>query len=395
MQCTARLAAEQRMSFVTAVCLLLPWVIPALVVRWRQRTPVTLDDYPETIDDPPRVSIVLPARNEARHIAECVAAIRASRYPALELIVVDDHSTDATRTLAESAARGDARVRIVDAPVLPHGWFGKQWACATGATYATGTLLLFTDADTRHAPDLVGRMVRARHDRRATLFSVAGTQEMVTIWERAIQPVIFLLILSRYGSADSMERASRATDVIANGQCLMLDRATYDAIGGHASVRTTVAEDLMLAQTVHRHGGRVSILLGPHQLSTRMYTSLDELIRGWGKNIFAGGRLAMPWGRLGQLLFPVLLLAFPLALLAPFLALPFALATRDLPFLLWSAGAALAPLLVTRWLLARDAQPPSRALLLPLGALLTFVIIVRATVRGARVEWKGRDYTSR
>lgn len=384
------------MTVPIACALLACWILPAVVVIWRLRSLVSLEQYDPTPTPPaPTVSVVLPARNEARHIADCVRTIRASTWPSLELIVVDDHSTDATRALASDAADGDPRVRIVDAPPLPDGWFGKQWACATGATCATGSTLLFTDADTRHAPDLIGRMMAAKSARQIALLSVAGTQEMVTVWERAVQPVVFLLILSRYGSTEQIERARSPRAVVANGQCFLIDRTRYDAIGGHHAVRATVAEDLMLAQTVHRHGGTVSILSGRHQLSTRMYNSLGELVRGWGKNIFAGGRLAMPGGTLGQLLFPLLLLAFPLGVLAPFAALPLLLtpyATTGLA--LWSVGASLTLLALSGTLLAKDRQPPHQALLLPLGALITTGIAIRAIARGAHVEWKDRSYIS-
>ena len=152
----------------SAVAAAAPWVGAPLVLAARLKTTPRLDDIDvaATIAEPvPRVSIVLPARNEAVHIAACIRSIRASTWPDLELIVVDDHSTDGTGALARAAAADDARVKVVDAPDLPAGWFGKQWACQSGAAHATGSLLLFTDADTRHAPDLVGRMVRMRERR--------------------------------------------------------------------------------------------------------------------------------------------------------------------------------------------------------------------------------------
>ncbi|MCU0633374.1 MAG: glycosyltransferase family 2 protein [Gemmatimonadaceae bacterium] len=383
------------MALAIAFVLVLPWLVPALVVRRRMGALVALETYAESVPDAPTVSVILPARNEARHIRDCVRSILGSSYPALELIVVDDHSTDGTAALAREAAPDDPRLHVVHAPDLPAGWFGKQWACATGAAHATGSLLLFTDADTRHAPGLVGRMARCLRDRNVALLSVAGTQEMRTVWERAIQPVIFLLLLTRYGSTHAMERATSPLDVIGNGQCFLIDRVTYDRIGGHAAVRDTVAEDLMIAQTVHQHGGRVSLVTGTRHLSTRMYQSLPELVHGWGKNIYAGGRLAMPWGTLGQWLFPLLLVAFPLALLAPFVAIPLALLTAHTALVIWALLAAAATLATVRHITHREQLPASATLLFPLGALLTLVIAVRAIARGRQVEWKGRRYTSR
>jgi hypothetical protein len=153
---------------------------------------------------------------------------------------------------------------------------------------------------------------------------------LLTIWERAVQPSVFSLILLRYGGTTALERASRASDVVANGQCFMISREGYDAIGRHEAVRHFVAEDVMMAQAVWSSGRRVSLMLGIRQLRTRMYDSLPALMRGWGKNVYAGGRFAMRGGAAGRGLYPLLLLAFPLLLLAPFVALPVALAALAL-----------------------------------------------------------------
>lgn len=385
-----------------------PWVTAPLVLAARLRSTPRLDDIDPaaTIAAPtPRVSIVLPARNEAVHIAACIRSIRASTWPDLELVVVDDHSTDGTGALAHEAAAGDPRVKIVDAPDLPAGWFGKQWACQSGAAHATGSLLLLTDADTRHAPDLVGRMVRMRERRGAELLSVAGHQEMGTVWERAVQPSVFTLILTRYGGADAIERATNPRDVVANGQCFMMSRRVYDAIGGHEAVRGYVAEDVMMAQAIQARGDRVSLALGIGQLSTRMYDGLGSLMKGWGKNMYAGGRHAMWWGAIGQRLYPLFLLSFPLGVLMPFVALVWcavAMATGgavigavSAALLLWSAltsAAILTSFALANWL---NGDPIRRALLAPLGGAIVLAICVSAIARGNNVRWKDRGYVSK
>jgi len=381
-----------------------PWVTAPLVLAARFRSTPRLDDIDAaaTVAAPtPRVSIVLPARNEAVHIAACIRSIRASTWPDLELVVVDDHSTDGTGALAREAAAGDPRVKIVDAPDLPAGWFGKQWACQSGAAHATGSLLLFTDADTRHAPDLVGRMVRMRERRGAELLSVAGHQEMGTVWERAVQPSVFTLILTRYGGADAIERATNPRDVVANGQCFMMSRRVYDAIGGHEAVRGYVAEDVMMAQAIQARGDRVSLALGIGQLSTRMYDGLGSLMKGWGKNMYAGGRHAMWWGAIGQRLYPLFLLSFPLGVLMPFVALVWcavAMATGGAvgtALLLWSAltsAAILTSFALANWL---NGDPIRRAILAPLGGAIVLAICVSAIARGNNVRWKDRGYVSK
>ncbi|WP_373065058.1 glycosyltransferase family 2 protein [Gemmatimonas sp.] len=380
-----------------------PWVAAPMVLAGRLRTTPSLDDIEVVVTTAapiPRVSIVLPARNEAAHITACIRSIRASTWPDLELIVVDDHSTDGTGELARAAAAGDARVKIVDAPELPAGWFGKQWACQSGASHATGSLLLFTDADTRHAPDLVGRMVRMRERRGAELLSVAGHQAMGTVWERAVQPSVFTLILTRYGGAEAMERATNPRDVVANGQCFMLSRRVYDAIGGHEPVRGFVAEDVMMAQTIQARGDRVSLALGINQLSTRMYDGLGSLMKGWGKNMYAGGRHAMWWGAKGQWLYPFLLLSFPLGLLMPFATLMWcavALATGGAigaGLLFWSLATSAAVLASFAAANRINGDPMRRALLAPLGGAIVLAICIAAIARGNNVQWKDRGYVA-
>ena len=374
-----------------------PWLVFPLVALWRTRGSRSLDEAdPAPPHAAPRVAVVVPARDEAANIARCVRSILASAWPALEVIVVDDHSSDATAALARDAGAGDTRLRIIPAPALPDGWMGKQWACATGAAAAPDAeVLLFTDADTEHAPDLVTRAVRTLRAREAVLLSVIGRQELRTFWERVVQPHVFAVMAARYGSTERVTRARRADDKLANGQCLFVERAAYDALGGHAAVRASVSEDLMLAKRLFAAGGRVVLVLGTRQLATRMYDSLDALVRGWRKNVFAGGREAMPFGIVGRVLFPLLLLFPPvLSLLPPLLVLLGLAGLTDAFTLQWAGVATL--LLAGWWALVyrRLGQPVGWALTYPLGAAVFGYIVVGAIARGSRVEWKGRAYRS-
>jgi len=371
-----------------------PWVLAPLAAILRATQSRSLDEErAEPPDEPPLVSIVIPARNEARNIAPCVESALASTYPRLEVIVVDDHSTDETGAIAASIAARDPRLRVIVPPPLPDDWFGKQWACANGAATARGAILGFLDADTRQAPDLVTRVVNAMTTRGADLLSVAGTQEMGSFWERLVQPQVFGILLQRYGSTEHVNRSRFASAKIANGQCLWVRREAYDAAGGHGAVRHKVAEDLAMAQHWFRAGRSVALVLGTQQLSTRMYTSLRELIEGWGKNVFAGGRDAMPFGALGRVVFPLLLLLPSFFQLVPPVVVVLGLAgVVGSAALTWAAIATGANLvwwaLVYLWL----RVSPVYALLHPLGAVVLLYISVRAMLRGQRVRWKERDY---
>lgn len=374
----------------------LPWVVPPAAALLRARHTRSLKDYDVAAPDPaPLVSVIVPARDERRNIERCVRSVLASRYPRLEVIVVDDHSTDGTGDAARAVAPADPRLHVIQAPDLPAGWFGKQWACAAGAAQANGSLLLFTDADTRHEPELLPRAVSALRARGVDLLSVAPAQEMHGFWERVIQPQMFAMLLIRYGGLEHVSHTRNPGDAIANGQFILFRRESYDAVGGHALVRDRVAEDLGFAQEFVRAGRRIALVEASDYMSTHMYASLGEIIRGWRKNVYAGGRMAALGGRVGRALFPLMLLGAPLLVLFPFVMLVLALAgVLSHTWLLWSAIVVVADLLFWIAVYAGMRGPVRYAPLYPLGALMVLYIAIGAVARGERVEWKERQYRS-
>jgi len=389
----------------------LPWIVPPLITYFRLRHSRSLDEEASTPpENPPLVTVIVPARNEAHNIARCVKSILTTTYPNLELIVVDDASTDGTADAAREAiddATGVGHVeatvaadtrhlrsRIVKNVPLPDGWFGKQWACATGAKVARGDILQFTDADTTHGPDLVTRSINAMLRTEADLFSVAGRQELRGFWEKIVQPQIFTILSMRYGGTESVNQSPHVGNKIANGQCIFVTRASYETIGGHGSVRSSVAEDLMLAQRFFAARKRVVLMLGVNQLSTRMYASLGEIISGWRKNVFAGGLDSVPFGRFGRSFFPLFLLLPPLLELLPPLALVLMVSgvATTTTVIMWSLLSCGATLLWWSGVYLTVGENPLYALLYPIGALLLLYIFFTAVVRGRRVSWKGRTY---
>jgi chlorobactene glucosyltransferase len=375
----------------------LPWLVPPVVTLVRSLDSRSLDEYDATAEsDAPVVSVIIPARNEARNIERCARSVLATTYPNVEVIVVDDHSTDDTGAIARRIATSDERLRVIAAPDLPVGWFGKQWACASGARGARGSLLCFTDADTTHAPDLLARAVNGVRARDADLLTVAGAQEMRGFWERIVQPQLFALLSFRYGGTEHVSRTRRPADAIANGQFILVRRSTYDGMDGHERVRDLVAEDLAMAQEWVRAGKRLVLLTGVDQLSTRMYAGYRELVAGWGKNVYAGGRHAALGGRLGRALYPLILPAFPLFSLAPpIVLLSCAIGLLSGGWLVWSATVFGASAVFWGLLYAWLQQPVWYALLYPLGSTVLLIIAAGAVVRGRRVEWKAREYVAR
>lgn len=371
-----------------------PWWLTLVATAWRWRGSPSLEDVPgEAPADAPLVSVIVPARNEIVHIEACVRSILATGYPSLELVVVDDHSTDGTAEAARAGAGDDARLTIVEPPPLPDGWLGKQWACHTGAGVARGEYLLFTDADVRHAPDLHARLLNSARGSGADLLSVAGFQETQTFWERVVQPFVFAILALWYGGPGAVNRTRDARRKIANGQCLFFPRPSYERFGGHATVRGRPAEDLAFAQQMTAAGMQVRLALGTAQMTTRMYGSLREIVAGWGKNVYSAGRETLPGGRAGQWLARFLVPAPALAAIVPVVALAGGIAgafgTAALCFGV-SASTALALCFLA---VGREFRLPAwYVLTFPLGALVYLWIAVRAVARGDRVEWKGREY---
>ena len=379
-----------------ALLFALPWILLPLVTLARMRGTRFLSEFsPAPPLDAPLVSVIIPARNEAANIERCLTSVLTSDWPALEVLVIDDHSTDGTGALVRAIAARDPRVRVLDAPPLPADWFGKQWACQTGAGAARGAWLLFTDADTWHAPDCLPRMMAFRASREAQVVSLGLRLEMVTLWERLVQPPFFLILVSRIGGTEHIANATRAEDSATNGQYTLYARAVYDAIGGHASVRHNVAEDLLLGQVVWRAGYRVHFAVALTQARVRMYTGLRSLVSGWSKNIYAGGKYTMPPGA-PRWLFVALMLAPVVALLTPVvLALLFVLGLVGG----WvGLGGVIAYGALTAWMAALylfEEVPVWVAPLWPRGIGVVGYICARAIRRGDRVEWKGRTYDSR
>ncbi|MBV8206109.1 MAG: glycosyltransferase [Acidobacteria bacterium] len=225
------------------------------------------------------VSVLVPARNEEENLAACLGSLVRQDGIAYEIIVIDDHSTDRT---AEIASRFHG-VRLVKADELPEGWCGKQHALECGVRHAGGEWLLFTDADTVHQPGSLRQAVNEAREHGADLLSYSPAQEVRTFWELALMPVVFAELARTYRPGDVCNPESPVA--AANGQYLLIRRAAYDRIGGHAAVRNTLLEDVALARNVKQGGGRLRFRYGGDAVSARMYRTLGAMCEGWTKNL--------------------------------------------------------------------------------------------------------------
>lgn len=230
-----------------------------------------------TSDNSPDISVIVPVRNEQDCLAECLQSLVAQEEVNYEIIVVDDHSTDASHDIAASFA-----VHLITADALPPGWSGKCNAAWTGARVAKGKWLLFTDADTTHARDSIATGVREAERFDAGLLSYSPRQQVHSIAERALMPVVFSELAATYPPAEVCDPHSAVA--AANGQYLLIRREVYDAIGGHAAVAGAILEDVELAKRAKQSGYKLRFHMA-EVVSTRMYRSFGAMWEGWTKNL--------------------------------------------------------------------------------------------------------------
>jgi len=227
----------------------------------------------------PEVSIIVPARNEEVSLADCLQSLVAQTGVAYEVIVVDDGSTDHTRSIAQSFAR----VQVVSAGPLPPGWTGKNNAVVAGVGAARGSWLLFTDADTVHLPGSLSRALAEAKEHDAALLSYSPEQIAVTFWEMAVLPVVFAELAREYPPKRVSDPASPIA--AANGQYILIRREAYEAVGGCRTIADNLLEDVALARAVKDSGRRIRFRNGPDAVRTRMYRKFRQLREGWTKNL--------------------------------------------------------------------------------------------------------------
>ena len=244
------------------------------------------------------VSVLIPARNEARNIRRCLRSLLAQDYPLFEVLVLDDGSIDATADIVAEMAREDVRLRLVYGRPLPQGWMGKNYACHQLAQLARGEWLLFTDADTSHRPGALAWAIEAAQQAHADLLSLIPHTVTHTLGEELLLPMIPFGLLGCFPLAlGAYLRMPILT--MALGPFMLFRREAYVRIDGHRAVQGEIAEDVMLARQVRRAGGRVVLADGSEQVDVHFYRGFMESWHGLAKSAFAA---------LGYRLFPTLLM---------------------------------------------------------------------------------------
>jgi len=299
----------------------------------------------ETVHPEVTVHVIVPARNEEDCLGRCLQSLVAQQGISFQITVVDDGSTDRTRTIAESFPS----VRVIAAAEPQPGVMGKCNALITGAAGSRAKWLLFTDADTVHYPGSLAAAVGEAEDRSVDLLSYSPEQETVSWWELAVMPVVFAELVRTYPP----ERVNDPADptVAANGQYILVRRNVYEALGGHRAVAGNILEDVELARKFKVSGHKIWFRQGAGLVRTRMYRTFRAMCDGWTKNL-------------------ALLFRRPLALAA----------MRALDFVV------IAFLLVAGLTFMARYDPGSGAILFALGALFYLTFLLR--IQRAHFSWK-------
>jgi chlorobactene glucosyltransferase len=347
----------------------------------------------------PLVSIIVPARDEEQHIKRCVESLLEQDYDNYEVIVVDDGSTDNTALILDAIAHAHPQGRklwILRLRELPKGWAGKPHAIHRGTQEARGAWLLFTDADTWHAPNALRSAITQAQAEQADLFTIGAAQELPSFWNRTLMPMAYLGISMLYPPRQVNDPYSKVA--VANGQYILIRRSVYELVGGYArpELRATLLDDRDLAHVVKQEGFRLHFVDGCDLVHVHMYNTLAETWRGWRKNAYLGNR--------GGLAFVLLqLIGLPAITIAPFVLPLLTKTIKNTQGLPISQGEAnlitaleLGPLCAYRlWLNRMMNVPWYYVFTHPLAGSIFTAILGQSTWRvltGRGVDWRGRQY---
>jgi hypothetical protein len=335
--------------------------------------------------DPPaatgRVSVLLPVRDEAARVEPCLRGLLAQQgVPGLEVVVLDDASTDGTADVVRRVGAGDPRLRLVPGAPLPPGWLGKPHACAQAAAAADPrtSVLVFVDADVVLEPTAVAATVALLRSRGLDLVSPYPRQVAVTVAERLVQPLLQWSWLT-FLPLGPAERSRRPSLAAANGQLLAMTASAYRRCGGHAApaVRAAVVEDVALLRTLKASGGRGVVTDGTAIATTRMYDGWESLRDGYTKSLHAA--FGSPTGAVG--VGALLALGWVMPPLA-------ALAGSRAGAVGWAAG--VAGRVVTGRRTGARVWPDALAHPVSVAALLGLTAASWRGRRAGELMWKGR-----
>ncbi len=233
----------------------------------------------------PKVSILVPARNEEETIQDCINSLLKQDYANFELIVLNDNSNDRTEEILNSIQSN--RLRIIKGKTLPESWIGKSWACHQLAAEATGEYLLFTDADTIHHPTTLTKTIDAMETRNIDLLTANIRNKTITFGEMITIPFPAWSIFTILPLAVAYALPKSTAFSAANGKFMLFRKKVYEQIGGHQVIRNNAVEDIELAKLIKKKGFKWRLIDASNLVSCRMYHNFSEAVQGFTKNYFA------------------------------------------------------------------------------------------------------------
>jgi chlorobactene glucosyltransferase len=345
-----------------------------------------------------RVSVVVAAKDEEAVIETSVTRLLAQDYHNIEVVVANDRSTDRTAeilTRLEAGARG--RLRVVHIDDLPAGWAGKTHAIHRALPFTSGEWLCFTDADCRLSPNAVSLAVDRACAARADFVTIVPELDVANIWDAVVQPVCVLVLLGWARPHQAADPKSSAA--YANGAFMMIRRRCYDTLGGHASVRAELNEDLRLAQRAKAEGYRLRVLESRGVCRTQMYESVGRLLRGWGRQFYGCSNSAQQLLKTAVFLFVTGLMplaGFLLSVAGVRQASPATLGTWQTALVVWSVALLVQHAAVWRVYgrLGSRAGVPG----FTFGVATTSAVLLNAWLKKSglgSVTWRGTRYAMR
>jgi hopene-associated glycosyltransferase HpnB len=334
----------------------------------------------------PKVSILVPARNEAKILSHTLQSLLSLDYPDFEVIVIDDQSEDATPEIAASAAAQDSRVIVLRSEDLPEGWRGKTWALQHGLGLARGTWLLLTDADMVFEPGVLKAAVAQAQNEKLDLLSILPHVECKSFWERVMLPS-FIIILATARPLHKVNDPDSQVALAAGG-FILVKSLVLKSLGGYSSIRNTIIEDVRLSELFKLSGYRIKCVISKSfMVRTRMYDSLAGIWEGLSRHAFEGS------GHSPVRLFGALLGGFLMVVL------PFALLIAALILHNWTLLAlTVIPVISMAWaqdFVNRQTKVPRTFLFsFPLATLVYAFIMMNSMWRHHHggTSWKGRRY---
>ncbi|HZC65754.1 MAG TPA: glycosyltransferase [Candidatus Dormibacteraeota bacterium] len=359
------------------------WIfIGFYVVGGSLRMPWVKNYEPAPDAECPRISVIFAARDEEEKLPAALTSLAAVDYPNLEIIAVDDRSTDATARILDDFAARHPRLRVVHVAELPAGWLGKTHALQRGYELSTGEWLVFTDADVRFNPEVLRRSLTMTREKKLEHLTLFCDLETEGFWEKVV--VTFFGLTFHMATNASRVGNPRSTSYAGVGAFQMLKRSAYEASGTHRRLAMEVVDDMKLGKIVKLAGFRSGVAVARNFVVVRWHAGAGNLIRGVTKNFFAAAGFSL-W-QAGTAVAGSLLINF-----VPFVALPF---LRGWAF--WLDFTAVAIMLAFHAAVNLVMRvSPLYAFTHPLGALMLAYMLVRSTVvtlRQGGIVWRGTFY---